>query len=529
MRTHSTQSCANAQEHSHAVKNGLCILQGFGVSVSVDGQHLFCRDGFADERREFRLSRATSGLKRLVIIGHSGSITLDALRWLYKLEVGVSVIDTDGNVILASIPVGRDYPHLRRAQALAYESEVGESITRMLLHAKLTGQAHVLHSLNPTEAKKIAGYLPLLENAHDAQAFRLVEAPAAAVYWQCWENMSIRFTRQDSKNVPAHWLTFGLRSSPITGSSRKAVTPGNALLNYLYAILETETTLACQRVGLDPGLGFLHLDQMARDSLPLDIMETVRPQVEAWLLAFLQRQTFQRQDFHEEETDGCVRIAYDIRTLLMETAPKWAAAVAPWVERVAQVLSTKKLPTRLTETNRSQGRDGVRKRKAKVPKSIMPVKPVCRVCGAEVKNARRRYCDQCFPAEQVKQGHDYQSCAAAALKDARENGKDPAHGGEAAQKRSETQQKLWKAKREIRSTTKQATPEEREYFTKEIQPKLKGVPLSAITNTTGLSVSYAALIKKGKRIPHPVHFQVLLTLIEPNGRQLDPSISNRQK
>jgi hypothetical protein len=54
---------------------------------------------------------------------------------------------------------------------------------------------------------------------------------------------------------------FGTRSSPISGSKRYAANPANALLNYTYALLEAETTLALHASGLDPALGIqAHLD-----------------------------------------------------------------------------------------------------------------------------------------------------------------------------------------------------------------------------------------------------------------------------
>ena len=52
---------------------------------------------------------------------------------------------------------------------------------------------------------------------------------------------------------------------------QNVLTPGsinlaNAMLNYLYAVLESETRLAVAALGLDPGLGFFHTDTAARDS-----------------------------------------------------------------------------------------------------------------------------------------------------------------------------------------------------------------------------------------------------------------------
>ena len=56
------------------------------------------------------------------------------------------------------------------------------------------------------------------------------------------------------------WLTFGPRASQLTGGPFRATTPGNALLNYLYAVLESEMTIALLAAGLDPGIGMFHVD-----------------------------------------------------------------------------------------------------------------------------------------------------------------------------------------------------------------------------------------------------------------------------
>ncbi len=60
--------------------------------------------------------------------------------------------------------------------------------------------------------------------------------------------------------------------------------PANALLNYLYAILESEAAIAARIVGLDPGMGIYHVDQDNCDSLAADLMEPIRPIVDRYLL-----------------------------------------------------------------------------------------------------------------------------------------------------------------------------------------------------------------------------------------------------
>jgi len=46
------------------------------------------------------------------------------------------------------------------------------------------------------------------------------------------------------------------------------------------------------KMGLDPGLGLLHVDQRSRDSLSCDLMEAVRSKVDAYVLDQLQSRTF---------------------------------------------------------------------------------------------------------------------------------------------------------------------------------------------------------------------------------------------
>src|SRR5207248_8508759 len=117
-----------------------------------------------------------------------------------------------------------------------------------------------------------------------------------AAYWNAWENIPVAFSRRDARAIPAHWQYFGTRSSVLTSSPRKAASPGNALLNYLYAILEAESCLAAIAVGCDPAMGVVHTDR-SRNSFACDLMEPARPHVDLYLLKLLRSQTFNRSDF----------------------------------------------------------------------------------------------------------------------------------------------------------------------------------------------------------------------------------------
>jgi hypothetical protein len=115
----------------------------------------------------------------------------------------------------------------------------------------------------------------------------------------------------------------------------RATTPGNALLNYLYAILESEMTIALLAQGLDPGIGMVHADIDGRASLALDAIEAIRPYVEYWLLTYLQATALANRDFHELP-DGEVRLSHPLTSHLAHTAALWRKASEPIAEWLAR-------------------------------------------------------------------------------------------------------------------------------------------------------------------------------------------------
>ena len=128
---------------------------------------------------------------------------------------------------------------------------------------------------------------------------RLVESRAAAAYWSAWQGFAIRFGPKNADRIPEHWRRYSTRTSPIARGPRVAVDPLNAALNLLFALGEFEARLALLTVGLDPGLGFAHADQPSRDPAALDLLEAIRPKVEAYAIVTFSSRTFARRDFIE--------------------------------------------------------------------------------------------------------------------------------------------------------------------------------------------------------------------------------------
>jgi CRISPR/Cas system-associated endonuclease Cas1 len=96
-----------------------------------------------------------------------------------------------------------------------------------------------------------------LDNADNLDRLRTLEAHAAIAYWNAWRDVPLLWARSDLRRVPDHWRTFGTRASPLTGGPRLAVNPASALLNFIFAVCESEERLALSILGLDPGIGFL--------------------------------------------------------------------------------------------------------------------------------------------------------------------------------------------------------------------------------------------------------------------------------
>jgi CRISPR-associated endonuclease Cas1 len=491
------------------LRHGVVTLFGYGIQVRVDRGHLLLDDGIGSNRRQVRMPRVGHGLRRLVVIGSNGMVSLSALRWLADQDAAFVMLDRDGSVLATTGPVRSSDAKLRRAQALAYSSGTALRITRELISQKLAGQERVARNklLDTTTADKIAHFRTEIPTADSIATVRLIESQAASAYWAAWRSLPITFPRNDIPRIPAHWQTFGARISPLTGSPRLAVNPANALLNYLYAVLESESRLAAAALGLDPGLGVLHVDARHRDSLACDLMEPVRPQVDAHVLDWITRQPLKREWFFEQR-DGNCRLMATLAGRLSETTQVWGRAVAAFAEWTAQALwdsirkpssEVQQRPTRLTQQRRSQGRgnDFVVSTPS-LPSRLPQFEPICQSCGVTTRGGP--HCRKCGKEISGKK-----------LIELAKAGRIVTLEAAAQKKRSATQRRHQAAKREWRESCKVALPDQKTYDN-EVQPRLASITIAKIASTLGISESYAADIRAGRRRPHRRHWQKLTEL-----------------
>jgi CRISPR-associated endonuclease Cas1 len=246
-------------------------------------------------------------LRRLVCVSDDGTVPLAALRWLAEQKAAFVMLQRDGRVLSVCGPSSSSQARLRRAQALAHHTGKALEISRKLVSVKLEGEESVLREqLNqPAVANSIAQLREHLAEAEDLDRVRYLEAAAAKNYWNAWSEVPILFPRKDANRVPLHWLHFGSKHSSITGGPRCAINPPNSILNYVFAVAESECRLALCACGLDPGIGFVHVDTANRDSGALDLLETIRPSIEAGLLHWITQECLRRSDFFETGSGNC--------------------------------------------------------------------------------------------------------------------------------------------------------------------------------------------------------------------------------
>jgi CRISPR-associated endonuclease Cas1 len=483
---------------------GVVSLVGYGIKVHVDRGHLILEDGIGPTRRQGRFPRVRHGLKRLVVIGSNGMVTFEALRWLADQDAAFVMLDRDGSVLAVSGPVGPSDARLRRAQSLAHQSGVAVQIAAELIRQKLDGQQKLARNVlkNSIVAEAIVSFRTALGSADSIQGIRQFEAQAAQAYWSAWHSLPVNFPTADLSRVPEHWRTFGTRKSPITGSPRLAVNPANAMLNYMYALLESEARLAAAALGLDPGIGFVHVDTDARDSLACDLMEPGRPAVDRFLLDWISEQPLRREWFFEQR-DGSCRLMAPFATRLSESSPAWRQNVAPIAEWVSRVLwsTFKQHHRKLPPTHLTQSRRRDAKGKPHFHISVPPLPPrVCRTCGAKVSAGYDR-CSSCKVSV----------CTEALIK-AAQKGRMAAHTVQAEAKRGESRRRHAAALKIWRPSDQPVWLTE-ETYRRTIQPRLAQLTVPFVRAELGVSKSYATNIRSGKRMPHPRHWQTLAGLV----------------
>jgi len=124
------------------------VLSGYGIKINVDDGKLVVTDG-----REFEKEPVTetyhpkhADMDNITIYGHSGTISLDAIRWMSKMNIQVNVLDYNGKFLSALSENRPKNAKTKLAQFRAYENDRLE-IARKLIEAKVKTSSLVIEKV----------------------------------------------------------------------------------------------------------------------------------------------------------------------------------------------------------------------------------------------------------------------------------------------------------------------------------------------------------------------------------------------
>lgn len=213
---------------------------------------------------------------------------------------------------------------LLRRQQYRFADDSPEVLARTFVAAKIANARQVLmkHVRNHDGSEslddavtQLAGSVRRLKIQNDVDTIRGIEGDSGARYFSVFNEL-IRPEQQEN-------FVFAGRTR------RPPLDEVNALLSFSYTLLTHELASALQGVGIDPYVGFLHVDRPGRLSLALDILEEFR----AWwcdrfVLTLINRKQIRPADF-VKEASGAIRMKEAARKVFLTA----------WQERKQETLT----------------------------------------------------------------------------------------------------------------------------------------------------------------------------------------------
>jgi CRISP-associated protein Cas1 len=263
-----------------------------GVALACDGEALVFR-----ENGERVGTVPLAPIKRVFL---RGDVQLSA-SLLGKLgERGVGVVVLSGRKAEPSLMLAR--PHNDAARRLAQFRLSGNAAFRLqfaqcLVLAKLNAQRAVLteardrdheHRYEMTvRLRQLDELPPKILAAGALPGLRGLEGAAAQIYFAGLQVLAPPRLKFSGRN------------------RRPPRDPVNAVLSLAYTLLHSEAVLALHGGGLDPYVGFFHELDFGRESLACDVIEPLRPQVDALVLRLFRKEVLRPEDFSTSEA-GCL-------------------------------------------------------------------------------------------------------------------------------------------------------------------------------------------------------------------------------
>ena len=228
------------------------LISGFGTSVNVERRRLIISNKLQGTQLEIWPHQAQ--FDSLVLDGHCGTISFEALRWLLKNGISLITLNWNGNLLSATLPKETASANLRVRQ---YERYLDDSFRRKVAQSILDEKIRKSLDL----LLKLSSYYPILDRDSIVKSFEATrqtfrnrpelltyEGNIAILYWTEMQKIFSRLYPE---------FNFTNRNGRRHSWNMNASDEVNALLNYGYALLEAQVRRTVNSVGLDTTMGFL--------------------------------------------------------------------------------------------------------------------------------------------------------------------------------------------------------------------------------------------------------------------------------
>ena len=266
-----------------------------GLSLKLEGRALAI---YTDEGRQSTLPLHL--LERVVM---RSSVAIDSSLLARLADAGIGVLIFGGrNATKQAIVMDRaGNDGARRVGQYRRYDDVRwrRDWSARLVLAKLTGQTRVLRRALTDRADlryPLSRGLERLDHARErvlrdrslsVASLRGIEGAAALAYFGGFARMLPESLGFEGRN------------------RRPPRDPVNAVLSLGYTLLHYEAVRACYGAGLDPVIGFYHNLDFGRESLACDLVEALRPRVDAWAWEQFRHQVLRVDDFRRDG-DACL-------------------------------------------------------------------------------------------------------------------------------------------------------------------------------------------------------------------------------
>lgn len=271
----------------------LLLLNGHGINFKVDGAKLIIKEGqVSDEEPKTHIFRPKNiDLDNIVIYGQDGNISIDAIRWLTKHNVQITLLNWDGKLLTTILPPESVQVQTKFDQYQTYlDMDKRLELAKEIIKAKFARTQETLNYYNSRYPEINTDFSKESKNLEEAQStldILMIEGRVAKHYWNEFKKIIPKEYEFEGRHTQNHPRASGDQT--------------NTMLNYGYALLEAECLRAINSTGLDTHIGFLHEKNMGKNSLAYDIQELFRWIIDLSVIELIENNTIKKADFIRTE------------------------------------------------------------------------------------------------------------------------------------------------------------------------------------------------------------------------------------